>query len=321
MDFLKNYAEFVEQEIKNLELPSSPIDLYDPLKYFLAIGGKRIRPILTLMSGELFGLKKEDVINGALAIEFLHNFSLIHDDIMDKAPLRRGFETVHEKWNQDVAILAGDVLMIKAYQCLAKQQGDLKKLMDAFNQSAIEICEGQQFDMEFETKESVSISEYIEMIRLKTSVLLGCALKLGAIAADASKVDSDLIYNFGVNIGISFQIQDDILDLYGNPATFGKQIGGDVLANKKTILFLLALENANEEQKESLLNLQKELDPDRKIQLAKELFDSIDVRGKAVELKNKYSVLANQNLQKIQVETCKKQNLIQLSDYLLVRKD
>src|SRR5690606_5835763 len=148
MDFLKNYAEFVEQEIKNLELPSSPIDLYDPLKYFLAIGGKRIRPILTLMSGELFGLKKEDVINGALAIEFLHNFSLIHDDIMDKAPLRRGFETVHEKWNQDVAILAGDVLMIKAYQCLAKQQGDLKKLMDAFNQSAIEICEGQQFDME-----------------------------------------------------------------------------------------------------------------------------------------------------------------------------
>src|SRR5690606_8213152 len=154
---------------------------------------------------------------------FLHNFSLIHDDIMDKAPLRRGFETVHEKWNQDVAILAGDVLMIKAYQCLAKQQGDLKQLMDAFNQSAIEICEGQQFDMEFETKESVSISEYIEMIRLKTSVLLGCALKLGAIAADASKVDSDLIYNFGVNIGISFQIQDDILDLYGNPATFGKQ--------------------------------------------------------------------------------------------------
>src|SRR5690606_31546939 len=198
---------------------------------------------------------------------------------------------------------------------------DLKKLMDAFNQSAIEICEGQQFDMEFETKESVSISEYIEMIRLKTSVLLGCALKLGAIAADASKVDSDHIYNFGVNIGISFQIQDDILDLYGNPATFGKQIGGDVLANKKTILFLLALENANEEQKESLLNLQKELNPDRKIQLAKELFDSIDVRGKAVELKNKYSVLANQNLQKIQVETCKKQNLIQLSDYLLVRKD
>ena len=249
----------IEEEIIKIDFPSNPSNLYDPLRYFLAIGGKRMRPILTLMGAEAFGSTLEKALPSAMAVELFHNFSLIHDDIMDEAPIRRGQETVHTKWNSNIAILSGDVLLVKAYQMLAKQDASvMSDLLNVFNATAVEVCEGQQFDMDYESRNDVSIDEYIEMIRLKTSVLLGCALEMGAIIAEASKQNRELIYEFGQHIGIAFQIQDDILDLYADPDKFGKQVGGDVLSNKKTLLLLKAYELSNSTQKEELETLYNE---------------------------------------------------------------
>src|SRR6218665_2463929 len=209
----------------------------------MTLGGKRMRPILTLMGAEMFGIKKEESIYAALAIEFFHNFSLIHDDIMDVAPLRRGKETGHEKWNTNVAILSGDALFVEGFQNLEKYPDDrLPLLLKKFNDTALEVCEGQQMDMDFETKATVSADEYLEMIRLKTSVLLGCAFEFGAILGRQNEEIRSRLYNFGVSLGIAFQIQDDILDLYADPEKFGKQVGGDILSNKKTLLLIHAFE-------------------------------------------------------------------------------
>ena len=256
---LKKYTALIDEELGKIGLPNSPEQLYDPLRYFLKLGGKRIRPMLTLLSAELFGSTAANAMPQALCIEVFHNFTLIHDDIMDEAPLRRNQQTVHEKWNRDVAILSGDVLMIKAYQLLGEIEPRLlPAAFELFNRTAIEVCEGQQMDMDFEERSDVSIDEYIEMIRLKTSVLLGCALEIGSIVAEASDKDRAAIYDFGQHIGIAFQIQDDILDLYADPDKFGKQVGGDVIANKKTLLHLTALKNATKEQLEVLKQLQRE---------------------------------------------------------------
>ncbi|RZL52120.1 MAG: polyprenyl synthetase family protein, partial [Pedobacter sp.] len=224
-------------------------DLYEPIRYIMSLGGKRIRPVMVLMATELFTTDTNKALDVALAIETFHNFTLVHDDIMDNAPLRRGKITVHEKWGVNNAILSGDVMMVESNKHLSKVDIlVLKPVLDTFNATAQGVCEGQQLDMEFEQRDDVSIPEYIEMIRLKTAVLLGGAMKLGAIVGGANTVDADLLYSFGENLGIAFQLQDDILDVYGNPEKFGKQVGGDIISNKKTFLHLKTLELAQSDE-------------------------------------------------------------------------
>ncbi|MBX2950241.1 MAG: polyprenyl synthetase family protein [Crocinitomicaceae bacterium] len=319
MEFIAAYTSYVERELKKISIPDLPLTLYDPIRYFLQIGGKRMRPVLTLLGAELFGLGKERAIHAALAVEIFHNFTLIHDDIMDAAPLRRGYETVHIKWNSNTAILSGDMLMIKAYQLLEQQEGNLRLLLEAFNKTSVEICEGQQMDMDYQEKTAVSISDYIEMIRLKTSVLLGCALELAAIIANASEDDRKHIYNFGVYVGLAFQIQDDILDLYADPDKFGKQTGGDVIANKKTILYLLARENASDEQLKKLNALSIEQNGQLKVHETRQIFDEIGVKNKSVDMMNHYFFLAQQEMNKVSVPDKNKLLLNQISEYLLKR--
>lgn len=249
MEKINGYTALLENTLNRQDFNDKPVELYEPISYILSLGGKRLRPALTLAACELFGGDANDALIPAMGIEIFHNFTLIHDDIMDKAPLRRGKKTVHEKWNSDVAILSGDAMLVKAYQYIVTVRPEiLPQVVKVFNQTALEVCEGQQYDMNFETHEDVSEDDYIEMIRLKTSVLLGCALEIGALVAGASVTQSDLIYRFGESIGIAFQIQDDILDAFGDPEKFGKAVGGDILNNKNTILRLYAQHNANKEQ-------------------------------------------------------------------------
>lgn len=253
MEKINGYTALLENTLNRQDFNDKPVELYEPISYILSLGGKRLRPALTLAACELFGGDANDALIPAMGIEIFHNFTLIHDDIMDKAPLRRGKKTVHEKWNSDVAILSGDAMLVKAYQYIVTVRPEiLPQVVKVFNQTALEVCEGQQYDMNFETQEDVSEDDYIEMIRLKTSVLLGCALEIGALVAGASVAQSDLIYRFGESIGIAFQIQDDILDAFGDPEKFGKAVGGDILNNKNTILRLYAQHNANKEQQVAL---------------------------------------------------------------------
>lgn len=320
MESLIKYASFFEQEVEKYNFRSEPSNLYDPLRYFMGLGGKRVRPLLTLMASELFGTPKGNVSHAALAIEFFHNFSLIHDDIMDEAPLRRGKKTVHEKWNTNGAILTGDVLLVNAYQQLALSQREyLKEVLEIFNQVAVEVCEGQQLDMDFETMEldEVSMEKYIEMIRLKTSVLLGGALKIGAVLAGADKQNAQLIYNFGENLGIAFQIQDDILDLFGNPEKFGKQIGGDIISNKKTFLILNAVGKGKKNEIETILKIS---DKELKVKTAKSMIQEWGVLDEVKKSKQHYYQLAMNALKEIKVDEILKQDLIALSDYLIDRE-
>lgn len=318
---LNTFASYFDAEIKSYTFPSTPSNLYDPLSYFIKLGGKRIRPLLTLIAAELFGADKDKAIHASLSVELFHNFSLIHDDIMDKAPLRRSQPTVHTKWNENIAILSGDVLLVKAYQELAKQDPiHISALLEVFNKTAVEVCEGQQMDMDFEVKEDVLISDYIEMIRLKTSVLLGCALEMGAIIANASEADRSLIYDFGQNVGIAFQLQDDILDLFGDPEKFGKQIGGDIISNKKTYLLLRAFELANDEQQKELASMLLLNDYDAKISKAKYLFTNLGVLEDAKKMKAIYQEKASLSLAQIQVEESRKAVLIALAEQLLNRE-
>lgn len=320
MQELAAYSILIEIEIAKLDFPSSPTNLYDPLRYFMTLGGKRMRPILTLLGAELFGEKKENVLSAALAVEIFHNFTLIHDDIMDEAPLRRNQQTVHTKWNNNIAILSGDVLFVKCFQLLAKQQGEhLPVLLELFNRTAVEVCEGQQYDMDFESRDDVTIQEYVEMIRLKTSVLLGCALEMGAIIANAKEEERKLLYSFGQHIGLAFQIQDDILDLYANPEKFGKQVGGDVISNKKTLLNLKAFELANGVQREILHQLLQESDLDFKVERTRELYTQIGVREACELIKQKHYQIALESLEKIQVKQQAKMPLIALADFLMER--
>lgn len=317
---LKNYSQYVEENLTQIDIPQAPFGLYDPMRYFLTIGGKRIRPILTLLATELFGGKKEDSISQALAIEVFHNFTLIHDDIMDEAPLRRGKTTVHKKWNSNTGILSGDVLMIKSYQLLSQVDAEkLPEVLRIFNETAIEVCEGQQMDMDFETRNDVTIHEYIEMIRLKTSVLLGASLLIGATVAGASNEDKKQLRIFGENIGIAFQIQDDILDLYADADKFGKLVGGDILANKKTILMLSALSKANASQIKIAHQITELDNPAIKIEKTKELFDHLEVRKESKEYMDRHYNMAMNALNSISVADEQKASLIELSNYLISR--
>jgi geranylgeranyl diphosphate synthase type II len=321
MKELSAYTELIEKEIEAIDLPLSPDNLYAPLRYFMALGGKRLRPVLTLLGAELFGLEKVKVIKAATAIEVFHNFTLIHDDIMDEAPLRRGKATVHEKWNQNIGILSGDVLFVKAYQLICQQGSEhLAELMELFNRTAIEVCEGQQMDMDFESRSDVTEEEYIEMIRLKTSVLLGCALELGAILANASEQDRKLIYDFGQHIGIAFQIKDDILDLYADPEKFGKQVGGDVISNKKTLLNLKGIALADLSQKEVLKQLSTLDDLELKVTRTKELYEITGARLACEAEMQRHYQFAMTALDQISVNDSQKMMLKGLAAYLMERE-
>lgn len=320
MTGLQNYTQYIEEHLQQLFPKKKPVLLYEPLRYFLTIGGKRMRPIATLLGAEVFGVNREEVIHAALAIEVFHNFSLIHDDIMDAAPLRRGRETVHTKWNDNVAILGGDVMLIESYHQLLLQGGDITAYLDLFNRTAVEVCEGQQLDMDFEQESVVSEEEYLEMIRLKTSVLLGCAFEFGAIAAGVSEEDRKHIYDFGMFTGIAFQIQDDILDVYGDPEKFGKQVGGDILKDKKTLLYLSALSKANVEQRETFERLKAEIDPIKKVTETRALFTTMGIRSYCEEKRNAYYAKAVNAVQALNVPEEKKNILFTLGDYLLNRE-
>ena len=318
---LQKLAQQIEQEIQALDIPQKPENLYEPLRYFLSLGGKRIRPILTILGADLFDKDYSKSKNAALAIELFHNFSLIHDDIMDEAPLRRAKETVHTKWNTNIAILSGDVLLIKAYQEICKQKAKhIPELMQIFNQTAVEVCEGQQMDMDFEKRSDITIPEYIEMIRLKTSVLLGCALEMGAIISDTSLENRKALYDFGVNIGIAFQIQDDLLDLYADAAKFGKQVGGDIIANKKTILVLKAKALANPMQKEFLKNLEQITNSQDKIEQTKSIFAELGIKEEVKKLRDNYFEMGIKSLQEIDVPEKNKEKLIALANFLQDRE-
>ncbi len=299
--------------------PKTPASLYDPCQYFLAIGGKRIRPILCLMGNELFDTIHNDAYHVANAIELFHNFTLIHDDIMDDASLRRGMETVHVKYSSSTALLAGDVMMIGSYEYLNKIDSQfLHKILILFNKTASEVCEGQQLDMDFEKQTNVELVEYINMITLKTSVLLAASLQMGAILGGAGEGNCKHLYEFGKNLGIAFQIQDDYLDAFGDPIKFGKEVGGDIKQNKKTFLLLHALEVANETQKSTLIQLMQE-NPTDKISQVLQIYQDCGVGHWANRLKEQYLSIALKHLDDIAVLSVRKKPLIELANYLIQR--
>jgi geranylgeranyl diphosphate synthase type II len=299
--------------------PETPSTLYDPCDYFLALGGKRIRPVMCLMGNELFDDIVPDAYHVATAIELFHNFTLIHDDIMDKAPLRRGMLTVHTKYDEPTALLSGDVMMIQAYEYINKIKTNcIHRILSLFNKTAAQVCEGQQLDMDFEKKDQVNLDEYIEMIGLKTSVLMAASLQLGAILGGAGDSNAKHLYEFGLNMGIAFQVQDDYLDAFGDPEKFGKQVGGDISSNKKTFLMIHALDVASEHQKQELQNLMSE-NPDDKVEKVLAIYKSCGVDEWARQLKEKYITIALQHLEDIAVLSVRKKPLKELSSFLVQR--
>jgi geranylgeranyl diphosphate synthase type II len=299
--------------------PAEPVSLYEPNEYFLKLSGKRIRPVLCLMGNELFDEINPDALEVAIAIELFHNFTLIHDDIMDKAPLRRGMETVHTKYGESTALLAGDVMLVIAYDYLNKINSSyLSRVLHLFNKTAREVCEGQQLDMDFEKKETVHLDEYLRMIELKTSVALAASLKVGSILGGAGERNQNLLYEFGKKLGIAFQIQDDYLDAFGDPEKFGKQVGGDILANKKTFLLIHAFETASPVQQKELKKLMSDHIPD-KVEKVVKIFRDCKVDEWALQLQNKFLDEAFIHLEDIAVLSKRKQPLKELAQFLVKR--
>jgi len=299
--------------------PLQPAGLYEPADYFLGLGGKRIRPVMCLMGNELFDEIIPDAFDLANAIELFHNFTLIHDDIMDKAPLRRGMQTVHEKYGEPTALLAGDVMLVTAYDYINKiKSSNIHKIIYIFNKTAREVCEGQQADMDFEKKEQVPLADYIHMITLKTSVLLAASLRMGAILGGAGEGNQGHLYEFGKNLGLAFQIQDDYLDAFGDPVKFGKQTGGDIVSNKKTFLFIRAMEIATEMQKKEMIELLK-TNAEDKVRSMLSIFKACGVDEEAKLLKEKYSNIAFQHLEDTAVMSKRKEPLRELANFLVQR--
>jgi len=312
-------AEQFESRFNVRQFPDSPATLYDAAQYILQLGGKRVRPVAVLIGCELFAEINNDAFQAAKAIELFHNFSLIHDDIMDKAPLRRGLQTVHAKYGESTALLSGDVMLVVAYdQLLTIDSTNLASAISLFNKTAKEVCEGQQLDMDFERKNQVSLDEYIHMITLKTSVLLAASFQMGALIGGADAIDQQHLYDFGKNIGIAFQVQDDYLDAFGNPDKFGKQVGGDILANKKTFLLIHALEVADQKQKKELNQLIED-DASDKVEKVLSIYKACKADQWADLLKKKYFDMAMVHLDQINVTDNKKIELRKLADYLLQR--
>jgi len=324
MKKLTDLQAIISNEVKQLNFPAYPAELYEPIKYILSLGGKRMRPALLLMACDLFGGDVKKAISPALAIEVFHNFTLMHDDIMDNAPLRRGKTTVHERWNDNVGILSGDVMLIEGYKLMMRvDESLLRPILNIFNETAVGVCEGQQLDMEFETRNDVGIDEYITMIRLKTAVVLGGALKIGALIGGASTVDAALIHTFGEQLGIAFQLQDDILDVYGDPEKFGKQVGGDIISNKKTYLLLKAFELAKTSQKSELTKwlTKSDADPKQKVSGITELYNQLQIRQYAEEAMQTYADKAFAALDAINLPDAHKQYLRDFADGLMVREN
>ena len=317
------YVTLINQEVEKLDMGKSPAELYDPIRYVLALGGKRMRPLLTLMAYQMYQNHPENIIKAALVVEFFHNFTLMHDDIMDQAPLRRGHPTVHEKWNHNIALLSGDVMLVQAYKMLESVPSDkVGRVMAGFNHCAIEVCEGQQHDMNFEQREDVSEKEYLNMIRQKTAVLLGYSLELGAILGGADEQSCEALRNFGINIGTGFQLKDDLLDVYADQEKFGKQVGGDIIVNKKTFLLIKAMEKARDETKEQLrywLHL-KEFDKQEKVQAVTEIYDRLHIKALTEQKMNEFFEAGFAALAQLNVAPDKKEPLKTFAELLINRE-
>lgn len=323
MHAIHQYQEFFITYLENQNIINDPKNLYEPIDYILSLGGKRMRPVLTLLSAEVFDADYTKALPAAMAVEVFHNFSLVHDDIMDDAPLRRGKHTVHEKWNINTGILSGDAMLILAYQYFEQYEPivfrDLAKL---FSKTALEVCEGQQWDVDFETRADVTIPEYLKMIEYKTAVLVAAAMKMGAIIAATSVVNANLIYDFGLSLGLAFQLQDDYLDAFGDPETFGKQVGGDIIENKKTYLYLKAVEFSTPEKAsalEKLFSLQLE-DNSEKIETAKTVFNESGASKATQEAIEMYTFKAFETLEKMTISEEKKNILKTFGENLMGRK-
>ncbi len=323
MHTITQYQQFFIEYLQAKNSIKEPKNLYEPIQYILELGGKRMRPVLTLLTTELFDVSYIKALDAALAVEVFHNFSLVHDDIMDDAPLRRGNETVHEKWNLNTGILSGDAMLILAYQHFEEYEPNIfRSLAKLFSKTALEVCEGQQYDVDFETRDDVTIDEYLKMIQYKTAVLVGAAMKMGAIVAETSEENANLIYDFGLNLGIAFQLQDDYLDAFGDPDTFGKQVGGDIIENKKTYMYLKAIEFSKAEELEQLMHLFsiKPIDNSEKIRSVKNIFNqtgATEATQKAIE---NYTFKAFEMLEKLDIIEDKKEILKQFGLLLMSRK-
>jgi geranylgeranyl diphosphate synthase type II len=322
MHSIQQYQDFVLDFLNAQPKLREPKNLYEPIQYILGLGGKKIRPVLTLMSAEIFDADYSKALPAALAVEVFHNFSLVHDDIMDDAPLRRGNVTVHEKWNINTGILSGDAMLILAYQYFEQYEPAIfRELAKLFSKTALEVCEGQQWDVDFETRSDVTIPEYLKMIEYKTAVLVAAAMKMGAIVAETSIENGKLIYDFGLNLGLAFQLQDDYLDAFGNPATFGKQIGGDIIENKKTYLYLKAIEFASPEEKAKLLQLfSVSLDENEsKIEEVKSIFNTSGASNATQQAIQDYTLRAFATLDKMNISSDKKAILKSFGENLMNR--
>ena len=305
MKEVTKFKKIIDKEIINLELPNSPNNLYEPIKYILSLEAKRMRSVALLIAHQLYTEDYQNALDAALAVEMFHNFTLIHDDIMDNASLRRGSDTVHKKWNKNIAILSGDTLLVKSYMMLLNLDSKIQnQVIKKFSETAVVVCEGQQMDMDFEKQSHLNIDDYINMIEKKTSVLFATSFEIGSIIGGASKSDQNLLYQFGLNLGIAFQLQDDLLDLYADQSKFGKKVGGDIIANKKTFLFLKSLSLANAKQKEDLLKLYSSIDfnSSEKISKVKSIFDSLSIYESTSKIINVYHKRALESLKKITVK-------------------
>ena len=323
MQNIEAYQKSFITYLEDFTTDKEPKNLYEPINYILKLGGKRLRPVLTLMTAEIFDGKAEEAMKAALSVEVFHNFSLVHDDIMDDAPLRRGKETVHEKWDINTGILSGDAMLILAYQLFENYEPYVfQALAKLFSKTALEVCEGQQYDVDFETRDNVTIPEYLKMIEYKTAVLVGAAMKMGAIVAEASEEDQNSIYNFGRYLGIAFQLQDDYLDAFGNPKTFGKQVGGDILENKKTYLYLKTLELGSSKEQSSLVLTMSDtsISDKNKIDKIKELFNYSGASEATQKAVRNYTEKAFKVLKSLNISEDKKQILRLFGEQLMNRR-
>ncbi len=317
------YLDYFKSQLNSFldRMETEPKFLYEPVKYALSAGGKRIRPVMCLMSAEMFGASADKAIDAALGLEIFHNFTLLHDDIMDKSDMRRGRPTVHKKWTENIAILSGDLMSLVACKCAAKSEANREKVLETFLQTAIEICEGQQYDMDFETENNVSVDDYMKMINLKTAVLLAGSLKIGALIADASSDDCENIYQYGRYAGLAFQLQDDLLDTYGDAAVFGKPIGGDIAENKKTFLLINAMNLASGNTKSELLEwLSKEnFDRNEKYNSVKSIYDSLKIKELTIAKIEECYNIADSYLQKVSLPESQKTVLRNYIDAMRTR--
>ena len=319
---LTSYQKEFQQYLDKKEWIREPKNLYEPIDYIIQLSGKRIRPILTLMAADILSDDYKKAFPAALAVEVFLNFTLVHDDIMDDAPLRRGKKTVHEKWDLNRGILSGDAMLILAYQYFENYTPEIfQKLAILFSKTALEVCDGQQLDIDFETRSDVTIDEYLNMIRLKTSVLVAAALKMGAIVAESSEKNANLLYEYGLNLGLAFQLQDDYLDTFGNPETFGKQVGGDIIENKKTYLYLKAMELSSDDNKQKLAFFynQKLEDNSIKIDEVKRIFEKYEIPSLIQQLIHDYTSLAFNLLEKMNISKLNKEKLTEFGSFLMAR--